>query len=79
MRSIGLNAEIYISKKCVTILNVTRNDMCLIAGWSDKVFDIITAMDYSGNALDEIMKKVELKLINSIFFVCLLIKAIPIP
>lgn len=56
MRSIGLNAEIYISKKCVTILNVTRDDMCLIAGWSDKVFDIMTAMDYGGYALDEIME-----------------------
>jgi hypothetical protein len=28
----------------------------LIAGWSDKVFDIIAAIDEGGDALDEIRK-----------------------
>lgn len=43
-----------------TPLDITREDVYLIAGWSDKVFDIIAAIDRSGNALDEI-RKIELE------------------
>lgn len=40
-------------------LDIIRNDVYLISGWSDKVFDILDAIDKGGDALDEI-KKVEL-------------------
>lgn len=42
-------------------LDIVRNDVYLIGGWSDKVFDILDAIDKGGNALDEI-KKIELSL-----------------
>ena len=42
-----------------TPLDVTREDVYLIAGWSDKVFDIIAAIDSGSDALAEI-KKIEL-------------------
>ena len=42
-----------------TPLYVTRDDVYLIAGWSDKVFDIIEAIDNGSDALEEI-KKIEL-------------------
>ncbi|MBK5720347.1 TROVE domain-containing protein [Dysgonomonas sp. Marseille-P4677] len=42
-----------------TPLDITREDVCLIAGWSDKVFDIIAAIDRGDDALDEI-RKIEL-------------------
>ncbi|NDV80723.1 TROVE domain-containing protein [Bacteroides sp. 51] len=42
-----------------TPLDITREDVYLIAGWSDKVFDIIAAIDRGGDALDEI-RKIEL-------------------
>jgi hypothetical protein len=38
-------------------LNVQRDDICLIAGWSDKVFDVLNAVDQGSDAL---------KMINSI-------------
>lgn len=40
-------------------LDITREDVYLIAGWSDKVFDIMSAIDQGGNALVEI-RKIEL-------------------
>lgn len=42
-----------------TPLDVTRDDVYLVAGWSDKVFDILAAIDKGGDALSEI-KKIEL-------------------
>jgi len=36
-------------------LDITSNDVHLIAGWSDKIFDILTAIDNGSNALKEIM------------------------
>ncbi|MDR3219184.1 MAG: TROVE domain-containing protein [Dysgonamonadaceae bacterium] len=39
-----------------TPLDISRRDVYLIAGWSDKVFDIIAAIDEGGDALDEIRK-----------------------
>lgn len=41
----------------VTPLNVQRNDVHLIAGWSDKIFDVLNAVDQGSDAL---------KVINSI-------------
>ena len=37
-----------------TPLSITREDVYLIAGWSDKVFDILATIDRGGDALDEI-------------------------
>lgn len=42
-----------------TPLDITHEDVYLIAGWSDKVFDIIAAIDRGGDALAEI-RKIEL-------------------
>jgi hypothetical protein len=39
-----------------TPLDIAREDVYLIAGWSEKVFDIIAAIDEGGDALDEIRK-----------------------
>lgn len=41
-----------------TPLDITREDVHLIAGWSDKIFDILAAIDKGGDAL-EIIKKTE--------------------
>jgi len=37
-------------------LDITSNDVHLIAGWSDKIFDILSAIDHGSDALKEIMK-----------------------
>lgn len=42
-----------------TPLDITQEDVYLIAGWSDKVFDILESIDNGSDALQEI-KKIEL-------------------
>lgn len=42
-----------------TPLDITRDDVHLIAGWSDKIFDILAAVDKGSDALEEI-KKIEI-------------------
>ncbi len=37
-----------------TPLKVNESDVYLIAGWSDKIFDVLSAIDKGGSALDEI-------------------------
>jgi 60 kDa SS-A/Ro ribonucleoprotein len=37
-------------------INVLRDDVALIAGWSDKIFDILHAIEHGSNALSEIEK-----------------------
>ncbi len=37
-----------------TPLNILQEDVHLIAGWSDKVFDILAALDNGGDALQEV-------------------------
>lgn len=39
-----------------TPLDITRDDVFLIAGWSDKIFDILSAIDKGSDALQEIKK-----------------------
>lgn len=39
-----------------TPISVMRNDVNLIAGWSDKVFDVLSALENGGSALSEITK-----------------------
>ncbi|MDR0430676.1 MAG: TROVE domain-containing protein [Tannerellaceae bacterium] len=58
-KKISPNSKLYLfdlSGYGTTPLDITRDDVYLIAGWSDKVFDIIAAIDCGGNALDEIRK-----------------------
>jgi hypothetical protein len=42
-----------------TPLNIERNDVFLIGGWSDKVFDILSAIETGSDALSEI-RQIEL-------------------
>jgi hypothetical protein len=42
-----------------TPLNVLRDDVFLIAGWSDKVFDVLAAIEKGSDAL-EIINSIEL-------------------
>ncbi|MDU1906040.1 MAG: TROVE domain-containing protein [Dysgonomonas sp.] len=61
-KKISPNSKLYLfdlSGYGTTPLDITPDDVYLIAGWSDKVFDIIAAIDRGGNAVDEI-KKIEL-------------------
>ncbi len=37
-------------------LEIKDNDVYLIAGWSDKIFDVLNALDEGGNAMTEIEK-----------------------
>jgi hypothetical protein len=37
-------------------LQILRNDVYLVAGWSDKVFEVLAALENGGSALDEINK-----------------------
>ena len=39
-----------------TPLDITRDDVFLIAGWSDKIFEILSAIDQGSDALQEIKK-----------------------
>ena len=39
-----------------TPLSVQRDDVYLIAGWSDKIFDVLEALDKGGSVIDEINK-----------------------
>jgi hypothetical protein len=53
-KTIAPNAKLYIFDLAGhgrAPINMQRNDVCLIAGWSDKIFDILHALDNSGNAL----------------------------
>ena len=37
-------------------LQILRNDVYLIAGWSDKVFEVLAALENGGSALEAINK-----------------------
>ena len=37
-------------------INTKRDDVFRIAGWSDKVFDILAALERGNNAIDEIRR-----------------------
>lgn len=61
-KKISPESKLYLfdlSGYSTTPLDINRDDVFLIAGWSDKIFDIIAAIDKGGDALDEI-KKIEL-------------------
>jgi len=61
-KKISPNSKLYLfdlSGYGNTPLDITREDVYLIAGWSDKIFDIISAIDNGSDALNEI-RKIEL-------------------
>jgi hypothetical protein len=61
-KKISPNSKLYLfdlSGYGTTPLDITREDVYLIAGWSDKVFDVIAAIDRGSDALEEV-KKTEL-------------------
>ena len=39
-----------------TPLNIVRKDVCLITGWSDRIFEVFTAIERGSNAIEEIRK-----------------------
>ena len=62
-RKIAPNAKLYLfdlSGYGNTPLNVQSNDVHLIAGWSDKVFDVLQALEHGADAL-EMINSIKLK------------------
>lgn len=56
-KQIALNARLYLfdlSGYGTTPVDIVREDIYLISGWSDKVFDILDAIEKGGDALEEI-------------------------
>ena len=62
-KCIAPNAKLYLFDLVgngTTPLNIQANDVHLIAGWSDKIFDVLNAIENGENALHEI-ENIELK------------------
>jgi hypothetical protein len=60
-KSLYPNAKIYLfdlSGYGKTPLNVADKDVYLLVGWSDKIFDVLAALEQGANALSEIEKVV---------------------
>ena len=58
-KKIAPNAKLYIfdlSGYGATPLDVVREDVTLIAGWGDSIFDMLDAIDHSSAVLEEIKK-----------------------
>lgn len=58
-KKISPNSKLYLFDLAgygTTPLDIIRDDVYLIGGWSDKVFDILAAIEQGGDALTEIMK-----------------------
>jgi 60 kDa SS-A/Ro ribonucleoprotein len=56
-KAIAPNAKLYLFDLAghgAQPLDVRRNDVYLIAGWSDKIFDVLFSMEDAGNALTKI-------------------------
>lgn len=61
-KQIAQNAKLYLFDLAghgTTPLKLENNDVALIAGWSDKIFDMISAIEDGSNVIDEI-KNIEL-------------------
>ena len=61
-REVAPNAKLYLFDLAgygQTPLRLENNDVFLIAGWSDKVFDILSAIDEGSKAIQQV-KKIEL-------------------
>ena len=58
-KKISPNAKLYLFDLCgygTTPLDIVRDDVILIAGWSDRIFDMFEAIEHGSSALDEIRK-----------------------
>ncbi|HNF48604.1 MAG TPA: TROVE domain-containing protein [Chitinophagales bacterium] len=58
-KRVAPNAKLYLFDLAGygnTPLNLVRHDIFLIAGWSDKIFDVLAAIENGENALSEIKK-----------------------
>ncbi|HNR18869.1 MAG TPA: TROVE domain-containing protein [Bacteroidia bacterium] len=58
-KHVAPNAKIYLFDLAgygQSPLSVQGNDVFMVAGWSDKVFDVLHAIENGGNAVDEIIK-----------------------
>lgn len=58
-RQLAPNAKLYIFDLVgygQSPLRILKSNVYLIAGWSDKVFDVLTAVDNGESAVDKIMK-----------------------
>ena len=58
-RTIAPNAKLYLFDLAGygnTPMDVKKNEVHLIAGWSDKIFDVLAAIEKGGNAVAEIEK-----------------------
>ena len=58
-KRIAPNAKLYLFDLAGygnTPLEVKKNDVHLIAGWSDKIFEVLEAMEKGGDAITEIDK-----------------------
>jgi len=56
-KAIVPNAKLYVFDLAghgMQLLDIRRNDVHLIAGWSDKIFDVLYAVEDAGNALTKI-------------------------
>lgn len=56
-KKIAPNAKLYLFDLAGlgnTPIEIKDNDVYLIAGWSDKIFDVLAALENSGNALQQI-------------------------
>ena len=61
-KKIAPNAKLYLfdlNGYGNTPLNIVREDVALIAGWSDRIFEMLEAIENGSNAIEEI-KKIEL-------------------
>ena len=58
-KQIAPNAKLYLfdlNGYGTTPLNIVREDVALIAGWSDRIFEILEAVENGSNAIEEIKK-----------------------
>ena len=61
-KQIAPNAKLYLfdlNGYGTTPLNIVRDDVTLIAGWSDRIFEMLEAVENGSNAIEEI-KKIEM-------------------
>ena len=60
-KQIAPNAKLYLfdlNGYGTTPLNIVRDDVTLIAGWSDRIFEILEAIEKGSSAIEEI-KRIE--------------------
>jgi 60 kDa SS-A/Ro ribonucleoprotein len=56
-KKIAPNAKLYLFDLAgygKTPLSIQNNDVCFIAGWSDKVFDVLNSIENGENAIEKI-------------------------